>query len=121
MHMVKMGMPHPGQLLIRNSGNQNDKALASQDERYNHVKQQNYGLSTRERHFRQCLAMAQCADLPYLPDTNLFLPPPWLLSAKQSEAHDGGWMALLDPMLQSTYNTRLVKAHQAMTDPKLRQ
>jgi hypothetical protein len=45
---------------------------------YNHVLDANKNLSRRERHFRQCLAQAMCATLPYQPDRSHFIPPYWL-------------------------------------------
>ncbi|KAI3632393.1 hypothetical protein MIR68_009499 [Amoeboaphelidium protococcarum] len=138
-HFLVKDMPHPSSALLENvarGSNQQqqqksgDTAMMNQktklrmierNPQFNHVLVANKEISKRERHFRLCLAMAQCANLPYLPDLTQFAPPPWLLHSSLHTQHaDKGWTALKDPVLQSVYNTRLVKAFSALKNEQLK-
>lgn len=102
-HVVFPGMPY--QRLTRSQ---------YLDPLYNHKLQANKEISRRERHFRMILAQAMCASHPQNPDLTEFMPPYWLKCTNVH--HQRAQLPGLDPLIQSTAHTRLVRATIARTD-----
>lgn len=81
----------------------------------NHVLQANQELSRRERHFRRCIAQAQCATTPHNPDLTHFIAPHWLQSKSIDSRFQQSGPA--DPAIQSVSHSRLVRSLVASRDP----
>ena len=108
-----------------------DRRKAALNLTYNHVLRANDELSRRERHWRTCLARAQCVWHPQNPDVSYFVPPYWLKVkqtrvaevsdySKQDGVDHSVWWGSVDPTVQTVLNSRLVSAFKALTDASLK-